>query len=396
MGNDLLMQIKINNINKEQTLAWIGLLIVIIATAIELFRGRASNYYVYSDATIAFWNGITPYTHQFVSDHGRYFLYTPVFTTLFAPIFLLPKWLGPFIWNGMNYGMMLFAINSLPGPLKPYRNKIFAFLLLLIVQGTFCFQFNVVVCYLFLFAFTLLERNHPLWAIVLIAISATTKIYGGIELGLLLCYPKIWRNIGFAICSCVILLLLPLINTSFEHPLELYGQMATILDEHTDTGLWAGLLYTPGLRGILLSNIRLVQVGVLLVLAILFFCKKERWSNFKFRVQVLAIMMGYIILFSDSPEIHTYLITLSGYQMAFWLQPQHSKFDWILFWLLFVNFCILPVDVLCPTSIYNFFHSILWLDIYIMTIAWIRVIWWAVKPNRIPFPIIHKDDSKPI
>ena len=187
------------DLKKGQILVWVGLLIVVAATAIEALRGRASNYYVYSDATNMFWNGITPYTHQFVSDHGRYFLYTPVFTTLFAPIFLLPKWLGPFVWNCLNYGLLLLAIKTLPMPLKPYRMKIFAFLLLLIIQSTFCFQFNLVVCYIFLFAFTLLERDHSLWAIFLIMISATTKIYGGIELGLLLCYPKLLRNFSFAI-----------------------------------------------------------------------------------------------------------------------------------------------------------------------------------------------------
>ena len=122
----------------------------------------------------------------------------------------------------------------------------------------------------------------------------------------------------------------------------------------------------------------------------MFFWLKKRWSDFRFRVETLAVMMGYIILFSDSPETHTYIIALSGYMMAFWLQPQRSKFDWILFWLLFINFCILPVDALCPTPVYRFFHNNFWLDVYCMTIAWIRVIWWAVKPNRIPFPAISR------
>ena len=370
------------DLKKGQILVWVGLLIVVAATAIEALRGRASNYYVYSDATNMFWNGITPYTHQFVSDHGRYFLYTPVFTTLFAPIFLLPKWLGPFVWNCLNYGLLLLAIKTLPMPLKPYRIKIFAFLLLLIIQSTFCFQFNLVVCYIFLFAFTLLERDHSLWAIFLIMISATTKIYGGIELGLLLCYPKLLRNFSFAIVCGIVLLLLPLVNTSFENPLELYSQMASILGEHGDSGTWAGFLFAPGLRDILLPNMRMIQIGVLAVLGILFFWRKERWKHFRFRVDALAVLMGYIILFSDSPETHTYIIALSGYLMAFWMQPRRTTFDWVLFWLLFVNFCILPVDILCPTPVYRFFHYNFWLDVYCMTVAWLCVIWWAVKPGE--------------
>ena len=103
MVNETMWQ-KIKNIkNKEQILFWLGLIVMVAATTIETLRGRASNYYVYSDATNMFWHGLTPYTQQFITDHGRYFLYTPVFTTLFAPILLLPKWLGPFVWNGGLY-----------------------------------------------------------------------------------------------------------------------------------------------------------------------------------------------------------------------------------------------------------------------------------------------------
>jgi formylglycine-generating enzyme required for sulfatase activity len=131
-------------------------------------------------------------------------------------------------------------------------------------------------------------------------------------------------------------------------------------------------------------------MGVLLVISALFFWRYKRWHDFRFRVETLAVMMGYIILFSDSPETHTYMITLTGYQMAFWLQPERTKFDWVLYWLLFVNFCILPVDAICPTLVYRFFHDNFWLDVYCMTIAWLRVIWWGVKPNRIEWVTISR------
>ena len=379
MVNETMWQ-KIKNIkNKEQILFWLGLIVMVAATTIETLRGRASNYYVYSDATNMFWHGLTPYTQQFITDHGRYFLYTPVFTTLFAPILLLPKWLGPFVWNGGLYALMVLAIRTLPDEVNKHRTKIFAFLLLLIVQGTFCFQYNLVVCALFLLAFTLLERNKPLWAVLLIMISATTKIYGGIELALLLCYPKMWRNLGAAVLMGVGLLLLPAVNPAFEHPLDLYRQMGEILTQHGDSGTWAGLLFAPGLRDVLLPNMRAVQLGVLAVLAAIFFWKYRLWSDYRFRVSALAVMMGYIILFSDSPETHTYIIALAGYLMVFWLQPERTKIDWVIFWLLFVNFCIFPVDALCPTAVYRFFHYNFWFDIYCMTLAWVRIVWAVVK-----------------
>ena len=368
----------------------LGLLVVLVATTLEVMRGRATNYYDYYDATNMFWAGINPYTSEFVETHSIWFLYTPVFTTIYVPIFLLPEWLGPYVWNVFNYVMLCMGIRLLPKPLAPFRTRIFLFMLLLILQSAFCFQYNMVVCYIFLFAFILMERGKPLWATLLIMISATTKYYGAIELGLLMCYPRFWRNIGYALMWGVVLLLLPMINTAFDNVFALYRSMWDSYESHRSAVDYSGLFFARGLKPWLLPNLRVVQMGVLLVISALFFWRYKRWHDFRFRVETLAVMMGYIILFSDSPETHTYMITLTGYQMAFWLQPERTKFDWVLYWLLFVNFCILPVDAICPTPVYRFFHDNFWLDVYCMTIAWLRVIWWAVKSNRTEWVAISR------
>lgn len=368
----------------------LGLLVVLAATTIETLRGRATNFYDYYDATNMFWAGINPYTLEYVEAHSIWFLYTPVFTTIYAPVFLLPEWLGPYVWNVFNYVMLCVAIRLLPKPLAPFRTRIFLFMLLLILQSAFCFQYNMVVCYIFLFAFILMERGKPLWATLLIMISATTKYYGAIELGLLMCYPRFWRNIGYALMWGVVLLLLPMINTAFDNVFALYRSMWDSYESHRSAVDYSGLFFARGLKPWLLPNLRVVQMGVLLVISALFFWRYKRWHDFRFRVETLAVMMGYIILFSDSPETHTYMITLTGYQMAFWLQPERTKFDWVLYWLLFVNFCILPVDAICPTPVYRFFHDNFWLDVYCMTIAWLRVIWWAVKSNRTEWVAISR------
>ena len=368
----------------------LGLLVVLAATTIETLRGRATNFYAYYDATNMFWAGINPYTLEYVEAHSIWFLYTPVFTTIYAPIFLLPEWLGPYVWNVFNYVMLCMGIRLLPKPLAPFRTRIFLFMLLLILQSAFCFQYNMVVCYIFLFAFILMERGKPLWATLLIMISATTKYYGAIELGLLMCYPRFWRNIGYALMWGVVLLLLPMINTALDNVFALYRSMWDSYESHRSAVDYSGLFFARGLKPWLLPNLRVVQMGVLLVISALFFWRYKRWHDFRFRVETLAVMMGYIILFSDSTETHTYMITLTGYQMAFWLQPERTKFDWVLYWLLFVNFCILPVDAICPTPVYRFFHDNFWLDVYCMTIAWLRVIWWAVKSNRTEWVAISR------
>jgi len=362
-------------------LFWLGMTIALIATTIEVVRGRNTNYFDYQDSTRMFWEGLTPYTLEFAQAHSLYFLYLPVFCVLFAPIFLLPWWLGPYIWNIGNFVLFSLAIWMLPKPLAPYRTKIYLFLLSILMQSIFCYQYNTVVCYIFIFAFILLEKNKPFWAVLLIMISATTKVYGLAELALLFCYPKVWRNFGYAILCGAVLLMLPALNPHVHSLSALYQGTLDMINTHHSSADYTGILFARGLKPLLLPNYRIVQIAVLAILGLLFFWRHQRWHDFRFRVQAMAVMMGYIILFSDSPETHTYIIALSGYQMAFWLQPRRTWFDWALFWLLVVNFMILPTDMLCPAWLHNFIHETLWLDVYTYFFCWLRIVWWAVGPD---------------
>ena len=362
-------------------LFWLGMTIALIATTIEVVRGRNTNYFDYQDSTRMFWEGLTPYTLEFAQAHSLYFLYLPVFCVLFAPIFLLPWWLGPYIWNIGNFVLFSLAIWMLPKPLAPYRTKIYLFLLSILMQSIFCYQYNTVVCYIFIFAFILLEKNKPFWAVLLIMISATTKVYGLAELALLFCYPKVWRNFGYAIFCGAVLLMLPALNPHVHSLSALYQGTLDMINTHHSSADYTGILFARGLKPLLLPNYRIVQIAVLAILGLLFFWRHQRWHDFRFRVQAMAVMMGYIILFSDSPETHTYIIALSGYQMAFWLQPRRTWFDWTLFWLLVVNFMILPTDVLCPAWLHNFIHETFWLDVYTYFFCWLRIVWWAVGPD---------------
>ena len=339
----------------------LGLIIVLIATSVEVFRGRNTNYFDYQDSTRMFWEGLSPYNLEYAQAHQIYFLYSPVFSVIFAPIFYLPWWLGPYVWNIGNYTLFSLAIKWLPQQLEKFKLYIFVFLLSVVMQTVFCYQHNIIVSYIYVFAFILLERGKGFWAVFLIMLSATTKIYGAAELAILLCYPKVWRNFGYAFV--------------------LYQQMFDMIAAHHSDSDFTGILFARGLKPFLLPNYRMVQIVVFATLAALFFWRYKRWSDFRFRVRALGTLTGFMILFSDCPETHTYIITFPFYAMAFWLQPKRNWIDWTLFWSLVVNFCILPTDVLCPAWLHNFVHRTFWLDVYTYFFCWLRMIWWAVGPS---------------
>lgn len=361
---------------------FLGLAVVLLATSLEVFRGRNTNYFDYQDSTRMFWEGLSPYNMEYAQAHSIYFLYSPVFSVIFAPIFFLPWWLGPFVWNIGNYSLFALAIKMLPQQLDKYKHWIFLFLLSVILQTVFCYQHNIIVSYIYIFAFILLERGKAFWAVLLIMISATTKVYGAAELAILFCYPKVWRNLGYAVLCGAALLLLPAINTAFDNVFVLYQEMFDMIASHHSDSDFIGILFARGLKPLLLPNYRLVQIVVLAMLGVAFFARYKRWKDFRFRVQALAVLTGYMILFSDCPETHTYIITLPFYAMAFWLQPRRTWLDWTLFWLLVINFCILPTDVLCPAWLHEYIHQTFWLDVYTYFVCWLRILWWAVGPDK--------------
>ena len=360
----------------------LGLVIVLIATSMEVFRGRNTNYFDYQDSTRMFWEGLSPYNLEYAQAHQIYFLYSPVFSVLFAPIFYLPWWLGPYIWNIGNYALFSLAIKWLPRQLGQYKLYIFVFLLSVVLQTVFCYQHNIIVAYIYIFAFILLERGKGFWAVFLIMLSATTKIYGTAELAILFCYPKTLRNFGYAILCGTFFLLLPALNPNFDNIFVLYQQMFDMIAAHHSDSDYIGILFAVGLKPFLLPNYRLVQIVVMGILSILFFWRYKRWNDFRFRVQALGILTGFMILFSDCPETHTYIICLPFYAMAFWFQPKRNWIDWTLFWSLVVNFCILPTDVLCPAWLHEYIHRTFWLDVYTYFFCWLRMIWWTVGPDR--------------
>lgn len=362
---------------------WLGFVIAVAASLIELLRGGAENYCVFRDATLQFWQGINPYTQEFVDVHHRYFIYSPIFCVLFAPFAFMPFYLGGLVWNLFGYTVFYFGVKNLPGVLSAKAPLIMLYLLLTVAQSLFCFQFNLLVAAIFVWALVLLERDQPFWAILLIMISATTKIYGAVELALLLFYPRFWRNVGYVLLTGIGLLLLPALHGGVEGLLSGYQNWLAQLVSHQSTGIYYSFLFLPGIRSFALPYMRLFQASVLLLMAIPFAFQmsnvKCQMSNLKYKISLLAALMGYIVLFSEAAEYTTYTITMTGYALWYFLEDKRPMVDRILFWALFVLWCVMPIDLFCPSKLCNYIHSTLWIGVLTYTVAWVRMIYITCK-----------------
>lgn len=358
----------------------VGLLLVVALSFSEVTRGRHKNFMIFAESTRLFWDHIAPYGQNWTQAAPQldYFLYGPLFNILFAPFAYLPAWLGPFAWNIFNFTMWFAAIFTLPGRFtRDEKCKAFLYTFLILACTQLSFQYNVTVGYLFLFAYSLLERDKGFWAVLLMMISGFTKIYGIFQLGLLLCYPHFWRNMGYTLGIGIVLLAAPAVNMPLRELPDYYGQWIAALAEHKDTRTWMNLFY---LRPFGLLRYQLaIQIGVLTALAVALAANFRKWSEAFFRLAALAVLMGYVILFSNSSEGHTYVITLIAYQFWYWSMKRGGALnlvDRIVYWATFVVVVVMPVDVLCPPRVMQLFYG--WqINLWLLLYLWLRMVWTA-------------------
>lgn len=360
----------------RRNLYLLGFVLAFVITLLEYSRGRHLNFLVFADSTLDFWRGVNPYLPEWVAAHARFFLYTPVFSVLFTPFAVLPSWLGPFAWNLFNYTLYFAAVFTLPDRFT-HRQKcaFFLFTLPILCQSLLSFQYNVTVASMFLIAWSLLERGRAFWAVLVIMISGCTKIYGIFELALLVCYPRFGRNVLYAAAIGAGLFLLPLVHLAPSGLLPYYGEWLNALTTHQAAQTYDSLFYARPFSEWMLPHFRLLQLGSLALLAALFLASWRKWRTAAFRAQALGILMGWVVLLSDSAEKHTYLIALAGFALWYWSRPQRTRTDKVLFWSNFVLLGLVPIDIVCPVPVMRLVTQTLWLHVWVFCFTWLRMVW---------------------
>ena len=372
----------------------LGLVITLAASIIELAKGRAENMQVFYYSSQLFWGNCTaldssvitsPYCAGFSDYFGRYFLYTPVFSVLLGVLTLFPLWLAGLVWNVLSYTILFFALKSLPlSEDKPMRAMLY--LMLLTTASVFCFQYNVLMTAMFLWAFILLERGRGALAVAIIMVSATTKLFGLFELALLFCYRDTLRNFLWAVLFGALLLISPALRLGLDGLLPYYGEWLKALSEHNSSMTFNSLLYIRPFDAWTMAHMLEMQLVSLLVLTLVFFFKYRSWGDFSFRAGALAVIMGWICLFGNATEAHTYIIAFAGYIIFYYTSPEttrHPRLDNILYWGNWLLFGVMPIDILCPGAVFDLLHKTLWIDIYFYTFTWGYMIYSLVKGDKI-------------
>lgn len=354
----------------------LGLVVTLLVTLAEVIKWKQRNFFIYRNATLDMWAGQIPYGSEWTSRVGPdAFLYGPLFTLLFTPFAWLPPWLGPFLWNIAGFSLFFYAIRSLPNSFdNRKKTAIFFFIFLMMANNLMYYQYNLMVSAFFLLGFSLMEKGHAFGSILLIGLSGFTKIYGVFQYAFLLFYGKFWRNLFlFVLPLLATLALLPLIMMDSDHLREVYTKWVSSFDEHFNSRPWMSIFHFRLLFPAVPEKTSWFQLGSLAFLGLITLLRLSKSHLESFRAQTVGIMMGWVILFSNSPEIGTYLIAMTGLALWHFSRTPTSIDRWILM-INFVVFMVIPQDVFFPRALARFLMEQWQIHILLFFLTWIRMI----------------------
>ena len=376
----------------QRNLFLLGVVIALAVSLLEISRGRAYNYEIFLRGTQELWRGINPYTLDFMTRNHYVmkpealmteFIYLPAFALPFAVFTLLPVWLGALLWNVFNYVSFFLILRHLPALTDHHRQLVFLFMLPLMAQNMFSFQYNFTVANMFLFAFLLLERERYWWAILIITFSGITKIYGFVMVPMLLLYPQLWKNIGRTVACTALWVVLPVVFAGPQHLVSLYTHWLDYILTHAESRVFFTVrqitrVFTGFDMGAW-ENIMLAAVGLIVSIAILCRCKTLS-ATLSRRYCVLGTLISLPILWGGHTELVTFIIPMAGFLLWYFTTPRTTLFDHILLWAAFIILGIVPIDILCPVALKNILiydyatDTGLFLNVIVTMVMWVRMI----------------------
>jgi hypothetical protein len=394
--NERKLKLRLHDIFSKFVGSRIPLLAILIALPVILglqsyynsvnYKGAScrhySNYQVFKYAHYHLLSDQDLYSDH-LKEHCFTFKYSPSFALFFGLFAYLPDWMGLVLWMLLSGIVSYFAIRSLPGMAPPKQFLFFLFIFfewLGSVQGQ---QTNALIAMLLLSAFSLLERNKPLPATLLIVLTGFIKIFGFGAILLLIFYPQKWKLAVYTMVWSLILAVLPLVVIS---PDELWGIYESWYSQVLgDFSQYKGMsIYSlvEKLSGWAPPKQFWMMGSLILMIAPLIQLKK--WKELWFRKFVLSAILIWVVVFNHKAESHTYVIAMVG--IGFWYFAVPRKwFDTGLIIFALAGISLLYSDIV-PRSWKGEFPFDFHVKALPSAVLWLRVVLdlWVYRNQ--PFP----------
>ena len=336
----------------------IAIFIMMLAVAISLqcyFASagqqytRYNNYVIFKNSFKHLLSNQNLYA-AYPSEDYDLFKYSPTFAIFMGVFYYLPDGVGLLLFNLLNVGLFLYAFLRFQFDEKKQK-LILLFLLVEIAISLTSTQTNLLIAGLILLSFLCLENKKPFWAALCIVLTAYIKIFGIVAFALWFLYPNKLRFILYALFWTVVLALLPLILISRNELVQQYQNWKDLLKE--DHSISYGASFIGWIHS--WFKVDVSKIGTVAGAAILFcvpFIKTRLYKLYEFRLQILASILIWIVIFNHRAESPTYCIALTGVAIWYFSQQPRKAYT-ILLWLCLIFTSFSSTDLITPSSVYD-------------------------------------------
>ncbi|MDB4889269.1 MAG: hypothetical protein JWL61_1124, partial [Gemmatimonadetes bacterium] len=316
-----------NNRRAEIVVAVLWVIAVIAATVQQGVTHQNNNFLIFRAASLHLLHGQDLYA-AYPALHFDFYKYSPSFALIFLPFALLPLALSMLLWNALNAGALYVAM----GRVLPRRTATIArAIVFLDMLGSLQnVQSNALVAALIILTFVAYEEARPVLASFYTGIGTMIKIFPLTGVSFAIFHRRVIRAGIAAFAGLLVLLALPLIVTPWSTLMAQYASWHAIeskdaLDRGFTVMQMAELLFRQGW-----PNWPLQAGGTLLLVAPVLL-RRNRWSEWSFRLTYLCSVLVFCVIFNHQSESPTFVIGVAGAAIWFAALTRHSKKEWALF-----------------------------------------------------------------
>ena len=311
----------------ESLLAAIWIIAVLAATYQQAVSHQNNNFLIFRAASMHLLRGQDLYA-AYPALHFDFYKYSPTFALLFLPLAVLPLALSMLLWNAMNAGVLYLGLGMvLPRRAATMARAIVYLDMLGSLQNV---QSNALVTGLIILTFAAYERRHTVMGSLAADVGTAIKLFPLAGVSFAIFHPRKLRVALAVTFGVVLLLTLPLLVTSPSVLLEQYASWRAI--EAKDT-LERGFTVMQMLELFLHQdwpNWPQQLAGTLLLVAPIL-VRRNRWSDWTFRLTYLCSVLVFCVIFNHQSESPTFVLAMAGAGIWFAALARPTRAEWVLF-----------------------------------------------------------------
>lgn len=362
-----------------------------------------NNYDIFRYVFYNTWNSTSLYQPSTDGGYWDTNHYGPFFATIIAPFAVLPTWLGLLLWDVCLAAFLYWAVSMMCKGMPRLKTFTIWFCAHELLTALFMQQFNIAIAAIIILSYYFVEKEREEYATFFIVIGTLVKLYGIVGLAFFFFSRHKTKFITTLLLWTAVLIAVPMIFSSPEYQWQQYAEWARSLSGKNEENILSaaqnisimgmitkiGYGLTEGHSHILsvmhngaqpnMNNWWVQSFNMLWVIAggctivALGYFRITQWKNKLFRINILATMMMFVVLFSTGSESSGYITPFIGCCIWYCCVPwQRGKWDTALLITTFIISSMSPSD-LFPAIIRRDYIQPYALKALPITLVWLRL-----------------------